>query len=114
MPNRRFNVNTPVGNLYGGLVNTNKNGYERNGAYAGLGGYGANLTAVNDPYGRTSYHAGIDMPTEILPDYYKEFSTPFGSGHLATNLPEAGLDFGFMPNERTQAYITALSQLLGL
>ena len=100
-------------NIYGGYSrNTDRDGTTRDRVYAGLGGYEGSMTRVNDDNGNTSYHAGVDMPRNILPDYFNEVNTPLGSGYLATNFPEANIEAGFMPNKNVSPYISALARAL--
>ena len=111
---KRYGASTPVGDVYGGYGrNTDTDNTVRDRAYAGIGDYLAALTRVRPENGNTSYHASVDMPQKILPEYFNEMNTPLGSGYLATNFPEPGIEAGFLPNDKTQAYINALSRLLG-
>jgi hypothetical protein len=113
--NGKFFKETPVGNLYGGYMQNypRKGGGDDTSAWLGLNDYLARLSMVNSNNGNTSFHASVDMPKQVLPDYFNEINTPVGKVGLATNFPhEPGAEINFLPNEQTQAYINVLKSLL--
>ena len=102
-------------NVYGGVspVSPLPFGGDHATAWAGIGDYQLRGNRFTDDQGRTSYHAGLNFPDDtVIPDVYKEFNTPFGQGHVVTNDGNPNIGAGFLPNDRTQAYVNALARLL--
>ena len=102
-------------NVYGGVspVTPLASGGDLATAWAGIGDYQLRGNRFTDEQGRSSYHAGLNFPDDtVIPDFYKEFNTPFGQGHVVTNDGNPNIGAGFLPNEKTQAYVQALSRAL--
>ena len=102
-------------NIYGGVSPTMPLpfGGDMASTWAGIGYYQLRGNRFTDDQGRTSYHAGLNFPDDtVIPDVYKEFNTPFGQGHVVTNDGNPNIGAGFMPNEKTMAYINVLKSLL--
>lgn len=113
---RSFVRETPVGNLYGGVLNNYplKSGGDMSNAWLGLGDLEARANRWNFPGQNPEYAAGINFPDSVnLPNVYGEVNTPLGLLFGGTNDGNPNINAGFQPNDKTQAYINALSRLLG-
>ena len=65
----------------------------------------------NDPTYFVDFYPNIN--TKILPDFDKNYQTPFGDLNLYSNYDVPGqLSAGFRPNDKARAYIQALSNML--
>ena len=120
MPNKTndsFYKETPVGNLYGGYYNNYplKMGGDQSMAWLGLNDYQLRANKWNRPGENPEYAVGLNFPDNVnIPNYYGEINTPFGLLFGGTNDGNPNINAGFQPNDRTQAYMAALSKILGL
>lgn len=117
--NDSFFKETPIGNVYGGYM---KNyplslGGDISNAYFGVNDLAAVANRYNFPGKNPEYYAGINWGTNApgefrLPDYYGEMSTPLGKITAGTNDGNPNVNVGFLPNDKTSAYMNAIAKAL--
>ena len=112
---RSFVRETPVGNLYGGMLNNYplKSGGNMSNAWLGLGDLEARANKWDFPGQNPEYAAGINFPDSVnLPNVYGEVNTPLGLLFGGTNDGNPNINVGFQPNDRTSAYMNAIAKAL--